>query len=147
MALGGHDMFMAEVLQVARISSATLYRWMKQHPADVMPDPNSQRGHPFPRPVRKTGKQVIWDADKVRTWLKDNIEILAQPREKPTITLTWERLLAGLRSGQTKAAEEALGAHQSAADLAGIVSIENLGTDARVRFRSINEAVTFNLTY
>lgn len=61
-----------DILALTGASKKSIYRWMDAHPTITIPDPDSLLGHAFPRPVDQAGRAMVWDADAVSAWWREN---------------------------------------------------------------------------
>jgi len=69
---------LADIFNQLGVSKKSVYRWMKQHPSV---------GKPFPKPIGRKGRFVVWDEDEVKAWWAENkITVGRHPKQAATIT-------------------------------------------------------------
>lgn len=132
-------MKVSEVLALTGASKPSLYRWMEKHPVLNEQDPHSPRGHPFPKPIKKEGREVIWDGDEVGAWWVANCETVG--RQTETTTIPWSNYLAAMRATPEPHADGFTD------DMELILKMERVGPDVRLWFRNPSDAVFFKLKH
>lgn len=71
-------MKMKEVLQLLGVTYVSLHRYMKNHPKLGFRDTGTFTGHPFPQPIHKEGRELVWDDDQVNRWVEDNAKYVGK---------------------------------------------------------------------
>jgi predicted DNA-binding transcriptional regulator AlpA len=138
----------AEIMKLTKASKPTIYRWMERHPKIVDGDTNSLLGHPFPKPIKKEGRVVLWDEPTVRAWWQANASTVRRhSTEKPSVVLPWRSfrevwLTLPVTSPNTEAEDD-----QADDDLELIQRFERQGDDVQVWFSTLSDAVKFKLRY
>jgi predicted DNA-binding transcriptional regulator AlpA len=137
------------VLALTGASLATLYRWMERHPKLTEAEPDSPRGHAFPKPIGKEGREVIWDESAVDAWWTANADSVRRDlREKPVITLTPARF-GEVMGTLTRSIDEEDSERRETRrrDFLSIRGIDPRGDQVRLTFDSISDAMLFKLKY
>ena len=94
-----NEMDVADVLALTGVSKPTLYRWMEKHPTSVEPSGTSERGKPFPKPVRKDGRTVLWSADEVNGWWRANRRSVGRhPQQKTIVSVPMSAFREAMRA-------------------------------------------------
>ena len=133
-----------QILEMLGVTNSTLYRWMERHPQIATPDPETAAGHPFPRPLRKEGRELIWDQAAVMEWWDANRPVIGRhPVERPSVRMSFSRFAAIiLKIEESWGERPAWVEHYDSIDW-----VDKDGRDAVIWFRTVNDAVTFNLSH
>lgn len=135
-----------EILKLTGASKPTIYRWMEKHPTLDVRDEGSPLGHPFPKPQKKEGREVIWDGDEVRAWWAANARTIGRhPVEGQMITLPWDRYRAATLAAPDVYEEDGVMIIND--HMKSILRIEHEGDQVRLWFRDPTDAVLFKLKY
>ena len=142
-------MKISEVLTLTDATKRTVYRWMEGHPSIPVEDKRSLLGHPFPRPMSKDGREVIWDESAVHAWWNDNAATLGRhPVETPTTTMPWISFRkAMLSEPQCEENDSSGDAAFFRDDMELVQRFERQGDQVRLWFRSVGDAVYFKLKH
>lgn len=137
----------ADILKLTKVGKATIYRWIDRHPTMVVADLSSLTGHPFPRHVRKEGREVLWDAAEVEKWWAANADIVGRhPSDGPTVIMKWEKFRQAMMK-RPREFEAEDGTVTVEDDMEMVVEFSRLLGNVRVKFASLDEAVLFRLKY
>ena len=140
------DIGIAEVLELTGVGKASLYRWMSEHPTLAKADADSQVGHPFPKPTRKQGREVLWNEDVVKNWWEANSTLVGRHPEGCTVVMPWPRFRkAMLKRPRVFSNDDGSEIVEDHMDM--VESFDRRLDDARVRFRSVEDAIWFKLKY
>lgn len=136
-----------DVLKLTGVGKATIYRWMNRHPTMRTGRPDSLGGHPFPKPLRKKGREVLWDKSVVESWWTANKDLVGRhPDESNIIIMPWPKFReAMLKRPRLLRMED--GSEVIEDDMDMVESFDRKLDDVRVRFRSVEDAVWFKLKY
>lgn len=142
-------MKISEVLTLTGATKRSVYRWMEGHPSIAVEDTRSLLGHPFPRPMSKDGREVIWDESAVHAWWNDNAATLGRhPAETPTTTMPWTSFRKVMLSEpQCEEKDSSGGVAFLRDDMELVQRFERQGDQVRLWFRSVGDAVYFKLKH
>lgn len=139
----------ADLIRECATGRTTIYRWMEKHPTLDIADPASPLGHPFPKPVGKEGREVLWDASEVSAWWSANSETVGREARNPTFLMPWTSYRKAMKDAKrvTKRDEKTGEEIVVSDDLEMVQRYERQGEQVRLWFRDVNDAVYFKLKY
>ena len=142
-------MKVGEILALTGATKMTIYRWMERHPNVAVKDENTALGHPFPKPARKDGREVIWDEAAVREWWDANSAFVGRhSEEKASIVMPWSSLRNAMLVQPRSEIDDDTGEARIVEDDMGLVQrYEKQGDQARLWFSNVSDAVLFKLKH
>lgn len=136
-----------DILALTGASKKSIYRWMDAHPTITIPDPDSLLGHPFPRPVNRAGRAMVWDADAVSAWWRENAGTVGRhPEEAAVIEIGYRSFRRATLMPPARFSNDD-GSVAVEDDLATIRKVEMNGDKVRIWFRAVSDAVLFKVKY
>lgn len=142
-------MKVSDVLSLTGATKRSIYRWMESHPSVAVEDTRSLLGHPFPKPISKEGREVVWDESAVHAWWNDNAATLGRhPVETPTGTMPWTSFRKVMLSEPRSVENDSNGEMAVVSDDMDLVQrFERQGDQVRLWFRNVGDAVYFKLKH
>lgn len=104
---------------------------------------------PFPKPISKEGREVVWDESAVHAWWNDNAATLGRhPVETPTSTMPWTSFRKVMLSEPRSVENDSNGEVAVVSDDMDLVQrFERQGDQVRLWFRNVGDAVYFKLKH
>jgi predicted DNA-binding transcriptional regulator AlpA len=138
----------AEIMSLTGASKPSIYRWMEKHPKLDQEHDSSLMGHSFPKPMRKEGREVIWDESAVHAWWDANAATVRRhSHEKPTTTIPWAKFREAMLQEPERDFDPASGEEKVIDDMELVQRFEREGAEVRVWFRNVSDAVFFKLRH
>lgn len=143
-------MKIAEIAMLTEAKPRTIYRWMDHHPSVPNPQADSLLGHPFPKPIGKEGREVIWDEAGVHAWWEANRSWLGRHPQEGESTVVSDN---GFLTAMSEQVEEYIPDPTTNSllpvhPLAKIEAVERIAPGKlRVTFRTVADAVEFKLRW
>lgn len=140
-------MKLKDLLSLTGASKKSIYRWMESHPTIDCPDPDSLLGHPFPRPVERDGRAMVWDAEAVNAWWRQNAGTIGRHPEDAAVIEMGFRSFRRASLKEPKRFQNDDGSVTIEDDIALIRKLEVHGDTVRLWFHSVGDAVMFKVKY
>lgn len=140
-------MKLRDILALTGASKKSIYRWMEAHPTISVPDPDSLLGHAFPRPADRDGRAMVWDAEAVSAWWRQNGGTIGRHPEDAAVIEIGYRSFRRATLMQPVTFENDDGSAAVEDDIASIRKFEVHGDKVRIWFGSVGDAVMFKLKY
>lgn len=141
-------MKIADILALTGANKASIYRWMEKHPDAAKPHRDTLLGHPFPRPIGKEGREVIWNEEAVHQWWGANQTVVGRnPSDRILTIMPWESLRSAML--ETPESYRTEDGHEEVNDDMRLVKGWEWVNDHEVRvwFRNATDAVFFKLKH
>ena len=141
-------MKIADITELTGTTKAAIYRWMEKHPKLNFAHEDTLTGHPFPKPIRKEGREVVWDDDTVIAWWNDNAQVIGRHSgETLSTTIPWTSFRKVMLIPPEIDVNEETGEETVYDDMELVERYRREGKNVRLWFKDVSDAVFFKLKH